>query len=119
MTASQSMRPGEIYLAKFPFDNVPGMKLRPVLLLTPPVGGVPEVLVAYSSSVVPAHPLPSDLVIDPALPDFHGANLKTISALRLRKLATIHVSSLARYPGTLSIQTQTSVASKLRSLLQL
>ena len=47
------MRPGEIYLAKFPFGDVPGMKLRPVLLLTAPVGTVPEVLVAYVSSVVP------------------------------------------------------------------
>ncbi len=28
------MRPGEIYLAHFPFGDVPGMKLRPVLLLT-------------------------------------------------------------------------------------
>jgi hypothetical protein len=28
------MRPGEIYLAQFPFGDVAGMKLRPVLLLT-------------------------------------------------------------------------------------
>ncbi len=28
------MKPGEIYLARFPFGDVPGMKLRPVLLLT-------------------------------------------------------------------------------------
>jgi len=27
------MRPGEIYLAAFPFGDVPRMKLRPVLLL--------------------------------------------------------------------------------------
>ena len=30
------MRPGEIYLAKFPFGDAPGMKLRPVLALTGP-----------------------------------------------------------------------------------
>jgi hypothetical protein len=33
------MQPAEIYLAKFPFGDVPGMKIRPVLLLTDPVGG--------------------------------------------------------------------------------
>ena len=49
------MRPGEIYLARFPFGDVPGMKLRPVLLLTETVGLIPEVLVAYISSVVPTH----------------------------------------------------------------
>lgn len=59
------MRPGEIYLAQFPFGDVPGMKLRPVLLLTGALGSIPEVLVAYISSAIPAQPLPSDLLIDP------------------------------------------------------
>ncbi len=31
------MRPGEIYLAQFPFGDAPGMKIRPVLLLTDPM----------------------------------------------------------------------------------
>jgi mRNA interferase MazF len=60
------MRPGEIFLAKFPFGDIPGMKLRPVLLLTGPVGSVPEVVVAYISSVVPPNLLSSDLMLDPA-----------------------------------------------------
>ena len=66
------------------------MKLRPVLLLTGSLGSVPEVLVAYISSVPPAQPLPSDLIIDPAMTEFQGTHLKVISALRLHKLATIH-----------------------------
>ena len=40
-----------------------GGKLRPVLLLTGPVGSVPEVLVAYISSVVPQPLLTSDIVL--------------------------------------------------------
>ena len=59
------MLPGEIFLAQFPFGDVPGMKLRPVLLLTGPVGLIPEILVAYISSVVPAQLLPSDVLLDP------------------------------------------------------
>jgi mRNA interferase MazF len=113
------MRPGEIYLAKFPFGDVPGMKLRPVLLLTAPLGTVPEVLVAYISLVVPTQLLPSDLLLDPTSPGFRSTNLKTSSALRLHKLATIHCSSLARYLGVVDSQTQSIVASKLRDLLQL
>ena len=46
------MHPGEIYLAKFPFGDAPGMKIRPVLLLTGPVGAVPEIVVAYISSTL-------------------------------------------------------------------
>jgi|SRR5208337_1303739 len=113
------MRPGEIYLAKFPFGDVPGMKLRPVLLLTAPLGTVPEVLVAYISSVAPTRPLPSDLLLDPTVPGFRSTNLKTSSTLRLHKLATIHCSSLARYLGVVDTQIQSIVASKLRDLLQL
>jgi hypothetical protein len=59
------MRPSEIYSARFPFGDVPGMKLRPVLLLAGSLGSVPEVLVAYISSVLPTQPLPSDLIVDP------------------------------------------------------
>ena len=62
------------------------MKLRPVLLLTSSLGPVPEVLVAYISSVLPAQPLPSDLIVDPSTPEFRGSNLKVPSALRLHKL---------------------------------
>ncbi len=66
------MAPGEIYLAKFPYGGSPGMKLRPVLLLTGPVGTVPEVLVAYISSVLPTTPLPSDVLLDPTQPEYAG-----------------------------------------------
>jgi mRNA interferase MazF len=113
------MRPGEIFLAQFPFGDVPGMKLRPVLLPTGALGSVPEVLVAYISSVIPAEPVPSDLILDPSKPEFHSTHLKTKSALRLHKLATIHSSSLARYLGTIDAATLASVASKLKQLLGL
>lgn len=93
------------------------MKLRPVLLLTGPIGPVPEVLVAYISSVVPSQLLKSDLLIDPAKPEFESTRLKTVSVLRLHKLATIHCSSLARYLGTAPVPTQAMLANKLRDLL--
>jgi hypothetical protein len=53
------------------------MKLRPVLLLTGAVGAPPEVLVAYISFVIPTQPLPSDLIVDPAKPEFRSTHLKT------------------------------------------
>ena len=113
------MRPGEIYLANFPFGDAPGMKLRPVLLLTGAVGSIPEILVAYISSVLPAQTLPSDLLIDPTRTQFKSTNLKTISTLRLHKLATIHCSSLARYLGSLDASSFTVAVNKLRQLLNL
>jgi mRNA interferase MazF len=113
------MRPGEIYLAKFPFGDAPGMKIRPVLLLIDPVGVVPEILVACISSVIPTRLLPSDLLLDPSMPEFCSTNLKTSWALRLHKLATIHCSSLARYLGVVDDRTWSALASKLKDLLTL
>jgi mRNA interferase MazF len=95
------------------------MKIRPVLVLTGPIGAVPEVLVAYVSSVVPPALLPSDLVIDPASPAHAVTNLKTVSVLRLHKLATIHRRSVVRYLGKVSPATAADIALKLRSLLGL
>jgi mRNA interferase MazF len=113
------MRPGEIFLAQFPFGDVPGMKLRPVLLLTGAIGSIPEVLVAYISSVIPSQSLPSDVLLDPTKPEFHSTHLKTGSTMRSYKLATIHSSSLARYLGTSDSATFATAANKLKHLLAL
>lgn len=113
------MNPDEIYLANFPFGGSAEMKLRPVLLLTGPVGSVPEVLVAYISSVIPSPMLPSDLVLDPATADHASTNLKTKSVVRLHKLATIHARNVVRHLGTISSTTSFEVDDKLRTLLSL
>jgi mRNA-degrading endonuclease toxin of MazEF toxin-antitoxin module len=113
------MNPGEIYMGSFPFGGRLGTKIRPVLLLTGPLGSVPEVLVAYFTSKTPGTLLPTDILIDPAKPDRRGTNLKTRSLLRLHKLATIHQSNLLRYLGKVSAATQTEVETKLRLLLKL
>lgn len=113
------MNPDQIYLANFPFGDVPGMKLRPVLLLTGPIGRVPEVVVAYISSVVPSTLLPSDLILDPATDDHAATNLKTKSIVRLHKLATVHSRSVVRHLGSLSPAAAAQVDDKLRAVLAL
>jgi mRNA interferase MazF len=62
------MQADDVVLASFPFGDTSGMKLRPVLLLTGPLGDVPEILVAYISSVLPATLLATDILLDPSLP---------------------------------------------------
>lgn len=113
------MAPGEIYLANFPFGGVPGAKLRPVLLLTGPIGTIPEVLTAYISSVLPVVLLASDILLDPKQAQHSSTKLKTASVLRLHKLATIHERSIVRYLGKISTTTSAEVAAKLQALLHL
>ena len=62
------MSPGEVHLANFPFGGTVGAKPRPVLLLTGPLGSVPEVLAAYMTSIIPAPFLPTDILMDPRQP---------------------------------------------------
>lgn len=113
------MRLGEIYLASFPFGNVPGMKLRPVLLLNSPVGANAEVVDAYISSVISTTLLPSDVVLDPQTPEYASTNLKVASLLRLHKIATIHSSSVQRFLGVLLPAALQEVDAKLRKVLEL
>jgi mRNA interferase MazF len=113
------IQPDEIYLASFPFGDVAGMKLRPVLALTGPLGPIPGVLVAYISSVLPNPLLPSDIVLDPSTAEHAATKLKTKSALRLHKLATIHANAIARRLGHLPAPTASDVDQRLRALLGL
>ena len=113
------MGPSDICLARFPFGGTAGVKLRPVLLLTGPLGTVPEYLVAYLTSVIPPSLLLTDILLDPAQPDHASTGLKTASLLRLHKLATVHGSDIVRQVGTLSPIVWTQVETKLRLLLNL
>ena len=113
------MQRGDLYLANFPFGNTPGMKLRPVLLLTSPIGVSAEIIVVYISSVIPAAFLSSDILLDPSTPDHALTGLKVASVLRLHKMATIHSSSVQRFLGVLSATTLQEIDTKLRTLLSL
>jgi hypothetical protein len=113
------MSPGEIHLAMFPFGGTLGAKLRPVLLLTGPLGAVPEVLAAYMTSVIPPTLLPTDVLIDPRQPEHSETNLKQVTLLRLHKLATIHGTDVYRHLGGVSATTWSDVEKKLRQLLNL
>src|SRR3954453_15794542 len=95
------------------------MKLRPVLLLTGGVGPVPEVLVAYISSVLPPSLLTSDIILDPSTPEGLSTRLKAISVLRLHNVAQIHQRNIARHLGKLAAPTSAEVSKKLRGLLNI
>lgn len=113
------MQCGEIYLASFPYGDVAAMKLRPVLLMTGPVGVGTEIIVAYISSVIPNPLLASDIIIDPQKPEHQSTRLKNVSVIRLHKLATIHTTSVQRYLGNISAAIQQEVDAKLRRVLSL
>ena len=113
------MNHGEIHLAMFPFGGTVGAKPRPVLLLTGPLGSVPEVLAAYMTSVIPTTLMPTDILIDPTQSQYAGTGLKQVTLLRLHKLAAIHGTDVFRHLGQVSAATWGDVETKLRLLLNL
>lgn len=113
------MNPSDVVLAYFPMGGSGGRKLRPVLVLTGPLGSVPEYAVAYISSVIPPDILPTDLLMDPATPEFSSTNLKATSLLRVHKLSTIHSRDAVRRLGQLTPTAFTEVQSRLRSVFGL
>ena len=113
------MAPGEIHLGYFPFGGQVGRKMRPVLALSGLVGPVPEVLVAYMTSVIPGGLLATDLLVDPSLPLFAGTNLRAVTLLRLHKLATIHARDVVRIVGGMTPAAMIEVETRLRMFLNL
>ncbi len=113
------MQRGEIVLGVFPFGDTAGAKLRPLLLLTGPVGTGTEVVAAYISSVIPPSLLASDILLDASQPQHQLTRLKVVSVLRLHKIGTVHTTSLRRYLGSLSPMLQQEVDTKLRAVLKL
>jgi mRNA interferase MazF len=88
-------------------------------LLTGLLGTVPELLVAYMTSVVPGALLPTDLLIDPSLREYADTNLKGTTLLRLHKLATVHFRDVIRPIGALPPTAMREVEARLRTLLNL
>ena len=108
------MNPSDVVLALFPLAGSGGRKLRPVLVLTGPLGGVPEYVVAYISSAIPPHLLATDVLIDPTTPEFKSTNLKATSLLRVHKLTTIHSRDAVRRLGQLASAAFADVQVRLR-----
>lgn len=111
------LKPGDVCLAFFPLGGVGGRKLRPVLVLTGPLGSVPEYLVAYVTSAEPTDGMPSDFTIDPAA--FVGSGLTVKSFVRSHKLASLHRRDLIRSLGAVPDDVLELIRGKLRALLGL
>lgn len=113
------MNPSELYLGKFPLGGTAGVKLRPVLLLSGPLGPVPEFVAAYVSSVISDQLLPTDILLDPTTAERASTNLKQVSVVRLHKIATLHRRDLVRRLRAVSPTAFSAVNSALRTVLNL
>jgi mRNA interferase MazF len=110
---------GKVLLVPFPFDDLSGVKVRPAVCLTSPVGPHRHIVIAFISSVVPSSQLPTDIVLDPADPSFSATGLRVRSVIRLHRLATIAASIVRRELGELAPAQRATVNQRLRQLFGL
>jgi mRNA interferase MazF len=105
-----------VVLVPFPFDDLSSQKVRPAVCLTDAIGVHRHVVLAFVSSVLPAQPEPSDVLLTPATPGFARTGLRVASALRLHRIVTVSATVIRRRLGTLAPGIQAQISQGLRTL---
>lgn len=95
-------RSGQIALTPFPYTDLRGAKLRPVLLLRKASRRFDDWLLCMVSSQLSQAEPNLDEIILPEHEDFPQSGLKVSSVLRLSRLAVLDGSLLAGAIGSLS-----------------
>lgn len=80
---------GDIVLARFPYTDGTGTKLRPVLILVETPGQYRDYVVLFISSQLAQATPGVDVVLRPSEPAFRRSGLKVASVLRVAKVASI------------------------------
>ena len=109
----------KVLLVPFPFDDLSGDKVHPVVCLSDPIGVHRHVVVAFVTSRVPVPLLATDLVIAPSDDGFGVTGLRKVSTLRLHRLMTVATTTVLRELGELPMQMQEQVRNKLALLFDL
>ncbi|MGH2350373.1 MAG: type II toxin-antitoxin system PemK/MazF family toxin [Chloroflexota bacterium] len=109
---------GDIVLARFPFTDGSGAKLRPVLILAPVPGPYDDFIVMFISSQA-SYAVPGvDVILDRSNPAFAGSGLKMASAFRVGKVASLSAGLIVGPLGALHSSVFDDLVTRLVRLLQ-
>jgi mRNA interferase MazF len=109
---------GDIVLARFPFTDGRGAKLRPVVVLARVPGPHDDFLVLFISSQVRLAVPGVDVVLASHHPAFAGSGLKVTSVLRIGKLATVSSDLIIGPLGEIGDPVLSDVVWRLTRLLE-
>jgi mRNA interferase MazF len=105
-------RAGQIVLTPFPYSDLTGAKLRPVLMLRQ-ASKYDDWLVCMVSSQVQQADANLDEILIPTDSDFASSGLKTPSVLRLSRLAVLNGALLIGSIGSISEERLMNVRQRL------
>ena len=106
----------KVVLVPFPFDDLSSTKVRPAVCLTDPIGPHKHIILAFITSQVPGHPLPSDYIISDTDGNFASTGLRVSSTLQLHRMMTVTSGIILRELGQLPMGMQSEVEERLKSL---
>jgi mRNA interferase MazF len=106
-------RAGQIVLTPFPYTDLSGAKLRPVLLLRRASARFDDWLVCMVSSRLEQADSNLDETLGTTDPDFADSGLKVPSVLRLSRLAVLSGPLLAGYIGTIGDERLRTIRKRL------
>jgi len=109
---------GDIVLARFPFTDGSGTKLRPVLVLAEVPGPHDDYLALFISSQIRLAVPGVDVVLGATHPAFGQSGLRLPSVLRVGKIATISEALILGPLGTLPEPLLSEIISRLVRLLE-
>ena len=109
----------ELVSVIFPFaDNVDKKKPRPGFVISPPFGKHQQVIVAYVTTKLD-DVLATDIIIDPAEPDFQKTGLIKKSVIKLHRVITLQPTALKEGKGSLPDAIIPELKEKLKKVFQL
>jgi len=109
---------GDVVLARFPFTDRIGAKIRPVLVLAEVPGPYRDFLVMFISSQRRRAIPEVDVILEPTNPAFAGTGLKTASVFKVAKVATLSEALLIGAIGRLDGELFRMLIERLVHLLQ-
>ncbi len=108
-----TLEPGDLVLVPFPYTDLKSKKLRPALVMTPPVNdGRDVILCGITSNLANAA---HSILIESA--DLQRGELKTRSRIKCTRVTTSQISIIRKTVGKLKPTVLDNVRKELRALL--
>jgi mRNA interferase MazF len=115
------MKRGDVVIADFPFQDVPGSKVRPALVVQNDTdnAALDNTILAMITGSKRGLGRPTNVLVDPATPEGAGSGLTGPSLVKCGNLATVRQSRVLKIIGRLSAALMQQVDDALKTALAL
>jgi mRNA interferase MazF len=115
------MKRGDVVLADFPFQDVPGSKVRPAVVVQNDADNLASAntILAMITGNLAAAGGATNVFVDPATPEGAGCGLRGPSLIKCGNLATVRQNRILRLIGHLTDAVLQKVNAALKAALEL